>query len=673
MISSNGIPVEFGNEDGVHVALSGLGAGAMNSQTGQVWYGGPAANLEITAVPVLYSGGSGASVTLLTFCGADAATDSAAPFAFTPNCGKAKWVTSADDGDTPEFNIAGAVVETLNVDAFYLDYQAPSAPTFYPNPNDREGGWVNATVDFLGKQGSKNKDGWLMYNEDGANAGVGGYTAALRAAAAPSGGDGLEEAVAAPLLTLATLSGESKANAYCVVASAVDALGNESALPDPDDDECMTAADILATGMEAVEADMDANPPVEAMDAVPVTQMSAMRAGVDLTPPTAVFTGASLGEDAKSLNELTGGETTARQYQLHVTDNRGLRVAEPVVDTLEIRDDDGDIDGVAARTELEAEGSPLVNVQFAEDGVGYYTYTGQAQDMAGNLSEPVSRVALHDTSVPVSALIFARGKDAFNYDKTLVAADNLSIRDYSVVIEGPNDLPAPVRLKRAMIDGYNGDLTQTKTVSGPVELPFIAVSTSTNGSVAEGAVITAFTAHVTDQAGNASLGRESVAITVDTNDGGDGDVDSDEGTVVGEYALTVEDDDGAITADNTVAKSDETITLTVTATLAIGTTANPFADVHFFAEVTGINTELASETTDPRSELRQIGTVDGINAELKTGIERVWTFETEISADDYYAIVGGATSSNEIHALGVNGNGVAHALSFTPALVIGKR
>ena len=39
------------------------------------------------------------------------------------------------------------------------------------------------------------------------------------------------------------------------------------------------------------------------------------------------------------------------------------------------------------------------------------------------------------------------------------------------------------------------------------------------------------------------------------------------------------------------------------------------------------------------------------------------TFETEISADDYYAIVGGATSSNEIHALGVNGNGVAHALS----------
>ena len=35
VIPSNGIPVEFGNKDGVHVALSGLGAGAMNSQTGQ--------------------------------------------------------------------------------------------------------------------------------------------------------------------------------------------------------------------------------------------------------------------------------------------------------------------------------------------------------------------------------------------------------------------------------------------------------------------------------------------------------------------------------------------------------------------------------------------------------------------------------------------------------------
>ena len=37
-----------------------------------------------------------------------------------------------------------------------------------------------------------------------------------------------------------------------------------------------------------------------------------------------------------------------------------------------------------------------MTVHFAVDGTGYYTYTVQAQDMAGNLSEALSRVAVHD-------------------------------------------------------------------------------------------------------------------------------------------------------------------------------------------------------------------------------------------------------------------------------------
>ena len=237
-ISSNGVPVEFSNPDGVHVAVSGLGAGAMNSTTGQIWYGGPLAMIEITAVPVLYSGGSATAVGIRTFCGADAATDDEAPFVFALSCKG----TSEDGGVTPKFTIAGADIGPVNdIDALYLDFEGPSAPTFSPNPNGREAGWVNLAVDFGGEQKSSNKDGWLTYNDD--DAGVGGYIPQLRYAEVPSSGDGLDEALVAPILTLANLPGESDADEYCAVASAVDLLGNESGLPDEEDDggTCMAS------------------------------------------------------------------------------------------------------------------------------------------------------------------------------------------------------------------------------------------------------------------------------------------------------------------------------------------------------------------------------------------------------------------------------------------------
>ena len=68
MVASNIVPSEFDNTDGVYVALSGLGAGALEAATGQRWYGGPAAALTITALPVLYSGGSASAVGIGEFC-----------------------------------------------------------------------------------------------------------------------------------------------------------------------------------------------------------------------------------------------------------------------------------------------------------------------------------------------------------------------------------------------------------------------------------------------------------------------------------------------------------------------------------------------------------------------------------------------------------------------------
>ena len=222
-IPSNALAVDFANDDGVYVTVSGLGPGALNSGTGQRWYGGPAAMIEITAVPVMYSGGSAAAVGIEAFCGdEDGATATAAPFVLTPEC-------EGTGEHTAMFTADGAEIGVLNSDVFplYLDYDGPSAPIFSPNPNNREDGWVNLTVDFGGEQGSKNKDGWLTYNDDD-DSGVGGYQPVLRYAEE----DDIEDARAAAPLSLANLPGESDADAYCAVVSAVDLLGNESSLPD---------------------------------------------------------------------------------------------------------------------------------------------------------------------------------------------------------------------------------------------------------------------------------------------------------------------------------------------------------------------------------------------------------------------------------------------------------
>ena len=91
-------------------------------------------------------------------------------------------------------------------------------------------------------------------DDDAGVGGVGGYNPLLRYAEVPKDEAGLDAAVAAPILTLANLPGESDADEYCAVVSAVDLLGNESDLPNAEDHAtakgtCMTA------GMPSVEAD----------------------------------------------------------------------------------------------------------------------------------------------------------------------------------------------------------------------------------------------------------------------------------------------------------------------------------------------------------------------------------------------------------------------------------
>ena len=228
-LESGGHPREFGNADGVHVAATPPSESERASDGG-VWYGGPGTTLEITAIMVSYSGSSADAVTMLGFCGADAASDDEAPYVFAPDCaGKKK--TTADA--TPEF--ADLAILNDKDDIFYdifpinLDFEGPEIPVFKVNPNGREGGWINEAVKLTGKySGTSNKDGWLTYGAS--DEGVGGYIAQLRystsdprvaasaRAAAPS---------TSPELPAAT----SSTSKICFIASATDLLGNQSALP----------------------------------------------------------------------------------------------------------------------------------------------------------------------------------------------------------------------------------------------------------------------------------------------------------------------------------------------------------------------------------------------------------------------------------------------------------
>ena len=372
-ISSNAIDVEFKNSNFIATTLSGLGDGAMNATTGRVWHGGPdASSVEISALPVLYSG-SVSSVTLNQFCGADAQTDSEAPFSFEITC--KNYMTTADGGDTPTFNVGGTIM-TAKGSKVYLDFMAPDAPDFVPDPNDREDGWVNASVNFTGENGtsSSKKDGWLDYNNDNAGDGVGGYTPRLRYALAPSN-EKVSTAIAADPVTAVVLppgvSGATKENALCVVVSAVDLLGNESKLPDAD------AACVSADEYDADEADMSAG----------------LLAGVDVDAPTIKFSPASPDAD----------DTSLKEFQVQAADaGSGIRTeAKSVVAEASRRD----AKETKKLSDLEVDISlPLATTDGIESGLGYYTFTAHTVDKAGNASEKVTRTALNDpvTGTPPS-------------------------------------------------------------------------------------------------------------------------------------------------------------------------------------------------------------------------------------------------------------------------------
>ena len=440
-VSSNTVSVEFANDDGVHVMASPPGEGMMNTTTGHIWYGGPNAGaFEITALPVMFSGGSVESVTLLAFCGAKAITVNEAPYAFEPEC-----KSSPDEGDTPGFTVASGgqsttLEEPLNDDHPFpirLDYDGPSAPTFVPNPNLRQDGWINADVQLVAKYENKDgkRDGWLLYGKD---AGVGGYVPQLRY------GENITLALAADPSSEPALPAPTKKDVLCFVASAVDLLGNESKLPSAEDG-CAAIPEggiFEEDGMKIAE-DED--------DEIIADLFSTIRAGVDTSAPTLIFTGRSPKENTRA--RASNKSENFREFEMEVVDTGGSTGKSglhtmPVLAKVERRDADdtacsgeglpGEEDITTDSCMSNGEGFSditddlILTTAFAgQEDIGYYTLTAMSQDKAGNRSDPISRTVLLDTEEP-GANVNAPGSVSGSFDAGVSMSDDLSIRDYRV-------------------------------------------------------------------------------------------------------------------------------------------------------------------------------------------------------------------------------------------------
>ena len=659
-ISSNAINVEFKNSNFIATTISGLGDGAMNATTGRVWHGGPdASSVEVSALPVLYSG-SVSSVTLNQFCGADAQTDSEAPFSFEITC--KSYMTTADGGDAPTFNVGGTMM-TAKGSKVYLDFMAPDAPDFVPDPNDREGGWVNASVNFTGENGtsSSKKDGWLDYNNTNAGDGVGGYTPRLRYALAPTNNK-VSTAIAADPVTAVVLppgvSGATKENALCVVVSAVDLLGNESKLPDADD-ACVSADDY-----DADEADMSAG----------------LLAGVDVDAPTIKFSPSSPKANA----------TTMRNFQVQVTDDgSGIRAKDPVTAEAHVRDADesDEIDPLGLNVEL-----PLATTTGLPGDMGYYTFTAKVVDKAGNSSEEVTRTALHDTGVPVTnTIVGAYDTKTGRYSLIATVTDNLSIKEYWAEMRfagSPggltitNNLFLP-REGGVAVDAYNADDLTTSTLASS----FMAHTFQAIQTAAAITNLTSIGVFARDNAGRLSAGAlgdgtggavtitPALALTVDDNgfdtdatalpgaDGSDADdrkvfqtLVAAAGVKSGTVELKATATGTLFTAPTPAVLGDDPSTTDVVETDFVVTAAvdgvqglrdNPLTRVDFYAAVN------AEDGGNGRTALKYIGSVDGDlagaedfeadpDADADTDPDsRRYIYSLEMSAADFLAIVGG--------------------------------
>ncbi len=313
----------------------------------------------------------------------------------------------------------GSVALNINaITSLRLDNRAPLAPTFEANPNIRQNGWINPggpnnNIQLTGLYSGANPNGWMLNTAQagtgcagatgdcgvgiGAGFAAGFYNRMLRYGAGPT--------VAAAIATAG--SGTPTAPAptlgpgdMCAVATATDALGNESALP---------AAGTACSGAALVGASDFAS------------GSSHLLFAADIVAPTQSFSG-GLAANAR----LSGGAVGA-EFQVTVVDggtigNSGMQSANAVNGTVQIRAQGltppsgascfiGAFGGGACNP-VSVNGAPVfplvpTTTVAAATTVGYYFYRSYPQDAAGNQGTESTRVIAFDPAANVPGLTTA--------------------------------------------------------------------------------------------------------------------------------------------------------------------------------------------------------------------------------------------------------------------------
>ena len=730
-LMSNVLDVTFANDDG-YMVNADLGESSMLDDEGRRWYGGPAnGHIVISALGVNYSGAQTGAVTIsLAGCEAEEYEGDdhgdgddhghgygGAAFEFDcegEDAGRAIMVMEGGDDanvlnedDLPEANI---------------DMMGPAmAPYFSPNPNNRQNGWVNQTVGFNTEQSSSNPNGWLTFNDEGADdAGVGGYMAVIRYAE----GDDIEDAIGAAPLSLTNLPGESEMDAYCGVVSAVDALGNESDLPDEDDGMCYPAgvaaviaddgtvttpatADSYSALLEALRAanalPADVAPATTKADAIAAAEEAladaGILAGVDLTPP-----GIEIDEDMR-INavadlsfdfDIYDDENDEANSGLHSLAPLLVRIQRRTTDDTECLDignaadvaagtgvlgevENGDDESCTADPTALPDGTAITFQTTPATSHAYYTLSGSAVDQAGNFATPVSHTFVFDATVATATAPAAPGslEAGESFEIASFLNDDLSIRDYYVTANFPDvGSITPIRLgivAPTPVDMFNAAMLTHRNFSVTTDVDTYA-GLQENQAATDVLELASVGVAVRDQADSDGTNdaTNSAALTVEDAD------DPFEGT--GADAFTVAftsdpagDDTGLCVAEDEddcadVNEATETELEVVVTAGATGAFSDPFERVDFWVrDVNGASWMLGSDMTG------ESGRVSG------TDRTRTWTYSLDATAMDLYMRTREAafppTTDSDTHtvlAFAVNDDGIAIVSEVTVTLDDGE-
>lgn len=367
--------------------------------------------------------------------------------------GEGFTVTATDNAGNQLFAAAAPANNAANL--YRMDNVAPGLPTLIQNPGARQNGWVNAAIGFTTTNASSAANGMIV--NGAADAGIGGYVRMARIAAATGGL--VDAALAATASSTPTLPAPSTSPTdYCLVISATDALGNETARPAAGA-ACSAPAVASATALAA----------------------QSTMFGVDIAAPTIAFS-AGLGSNGRISAAAVGGEFQVTVLDTGTVGNAGMLSGSAVMGTVIIRNATvaspvcfvgAVVSGVCTAVSVNAAPAfPLVptTTVAASATPGYYTYVGYAQDAAGNASGTVTRVTAFDLPANVPTLttsVFTAPLTSGSQSFSATAADNFDLRDVTYNLTYAGGLAGPIVYPAITLASYNGTpLTNTAVPAG---------------------------------------------------------------------------------------------------------------------------------------------------------------------------------------------------------------